>query len=60
MRVKVPCPTPDCPRTMDPRSKVCHDCAVAVQKRTFTIPKRRGAVVPYYYEWKRMKRFRSM
>ena len=58
-RPRLPCPT--CPGTMDARSKVCRNCAVAVQKATFTIPKRRPRlVVPYFEERRRMKRFRSM
>jgi hypothetical protein len=58
--VKIPCPTPNCPRMMDPRSRTCADCNRAVQKRTFVIPKRRGIVAPYYEQQKRMKKFRSM
>ena len=39
----------------------CHSCAVAVQKATFTIPKRgQPVIMPYFEERKRMKRFRSM
>jgi ferredoxin len=46
---------------MDARSKVCHSCAVAVQKSTFTIPPKRETVIrPYFEERRRMKRFRSM
>jgi hypothetical protein len=46
---------------MDARSKVCHKCAVAVQKATFTIPPRREKVVrPYWESRKPGKRFRSM
>jgi len=58
-RHRIPCPS--CPGTMDARSKVCHKCAVAVQKATFTIPPRRQPVIrPYFEERRRMKRFRSM
>jgi len=59
MRPRIPCPS--CPGTMNARSKVCHKCAIATQKATFTIPPRREkAVMPYYEERRRMKRFRSM
>ena len=59
MRVKVPCPTPDCPRTMDPRSKMCAACNRAVQKATFTTPKRRQPVImPYRHYHKQGKKFR--
>ena len=60
-RPHIHCPTETCKRMMDPRSRVCHSCAVAVQKRTFTIPKRRQPVImPYFEERRRMKRYRSM
>ena len=59
MRVKIPCTA--CDGEMDSRSRVCHSCAVAVQKATFTIPKRRQPVImPYRHYHKPGKKFRSM